>query len=108
MGSPGGGVMPCLWHRRRWLSSHASLAITLLELNDRLFRETYDRLWDKDEKLYARDDSYLIDSKGKESESERQKGFWSRGNGWVVGASFGYEGTAERSPKRDFYLDQYK
>ena len=40
-----------------------------LELNDRLFRETYDRLYDKDEKLYARDASYLVNEK---SEGKRE------------------------------------
>jgi rhamnogalacturonyl hydrolase YesR len=35
-----------------------------LDLNDRLFQQTYDLLYDKDEKLYARDASYLINAAG--------------------------------------------
>jgi rhamnogalacturonyl hydrolase YesR len=38
-----------------------------LDLNDKYFRETYDRLYNKDERLYARDASYLINDKGEES-----------------------------------------
>jgi len=57
-----------------------------LELNDRFFRETYDRLYDKDERLYARDASYLINDKGEgKREANGKKVFWSRGNGWVTG-----------------------
>lgn len=81
-----------------------------LELNDRFFQETYDRLYDKQEKLYARDAGYLINEKGEgKREANGKKIFWSRGNGWVAG---GLARLLEELPKshkkRDFYLTQYK
>src|SRR5436190_2322193 len=81
-----------------------------LVLNDRLFSETYDRLWDKDEKLYARDDSYLLNAKGEgKREANGKKVFWSRGNGWVVGGLVRLlKELPKDHPKRSFYLDQYK
>jgi rhamnogalacturonyl hydrolase YesR len=58
---------------------------TYLQLNDRLFRETYDRLYDPTEHLYFRDASYLLDTKAEgKREANGKKVFWSRGNGWVV------------------------
>jgi rhamnogalacturonyl hydrolase YesR len=56
------------------------------QLNDKLFRETYDRLYDKEERLFARDASYLLNEKGEgKKEANGKKIFWSRGNGWVAG-----------------------
>ncbi len=83
---------------------------TYLDLNDKLFKETYDRLFDKDENLYARDASYLIDAKGNgKREANGKKVFWSRGNGWVEG---GLVRLLKELPadyqKREFYLTQYK
>ncbi len=81
-----------------------------LDLNDRFFQETYDRLYDEQERLYARDASYLIDEKGEgKREANGKKVFWSRGNGWVVG---GLARLLTELPKdhakRGFYLKQYK
>jgi rhamnogalacturonyl hydrolase YesR len=81
-----------------------------LELNDRLFQETYDRLFNNDENLYARDASYLVSDKGEgKREANGKKVFWSRGNGWVVG---GLVRLLKELPKdhtkRDFYVTQYK
>lgn len=81
-----------------------------LDLNDRFFQETYDRLYDKQEKLYARDASYLINEKGEgKREANGKKIFWSRGNGWVAG---GLARLLKELPKnhskRDFYLRQYR
>jgi len=58
-----------------------------LQLTDRLFRETYDLLYDKTEHLYARDVNYKWDEPGIKvrQESNGKKIFWSRGNGWVMG-----------------------
>lgn len=56
------------------------------ELNDKLFLECYDLLYDKDEHLYARDIRYKWDEPGIEilKEANGKKIFWSRGNGWVL------------------------
>ncbi len=58
-----------------------------LELNDKLFRETYDLLYNKEEHLYARDLNYVWNEPGIKirKESNGKKIFWSRGNGWVMG-----------------------
>lgn len=81
------------------------------ELNDKLFLETYNLLYDKEEHLYARDILYKWDEPGIEvkKESNGKKIFWSRGNGWVMGGLVRVlrELPADY-PKRDFYLQQYK
>jgi unsaturated rhamnogalacturonyl hydrolase len=81
-----------------------------LELNDRLFQETYDRLYDKEERLYARDASYLINEKGEgKLEANGKKIFWSRGNGWVGGGLARLLSELPKNhPKRAFYLTQYR
>ena len=81
-----------------------------LALDDRLFQETYVRLFNKEENLYARDASYLINEKGEgKREANGKKVFWSRGNGWVVG---GLVRLLKELPKnhstRPFYLAQYR
>lgn len=80
-----------------------------LDLNDRYFQETYDRLYDKKERLYARDASFLIDEKGEgKREANGSKIFWSRGNGWVAGGLARLlKELPKKHPKRKFYLDQY-
>jgi unsaturated rhamnogalacturonyl hydrolase len=81
------------------------------ELTDRLFRETYDLLYDKEEHLYARDILYKWDEPGIEvkKESNGKKIFWSRGNGWVMG---GLVRVLKELPagyaNRNFYLQQYR
>lgn len=81
-----------------------------LDLNDKYFRETYDRLYDKEERLYARDASFLIDEKGEgKREANGKKVFWSRGNGWVMGGLVRLlEELPRDHPYRDFYLKQYR
>ena len=81
-----------------------------LELNDKYFRETYDRLYDKQERLYARDASYLINDKGEgKREANGQKVFWSRGNGWVGGGLVRLlKELPKNHPSREFYLKQYR
>ena len=53
--------------------------------SDKLFRETYDLLYDHDENLFARDKSYQTNWKDPKYEANGKKVFWSRGNGWVMG-----------------------
>ncbi|HEV7645865.1 MAG TPA: glycoside hydrolase family 88 protein [Pyrinomonadaceae bacterium] len=81
-----------------------------LELNDKFFQETYARLYDKDEHLYARDASYLLNEKGEgRREANGKKVFWSRGNGWVAGGLVRVlQELPKDHPKREFYLKQYK
>jgi unsaturated rhamnogalacturonyl hydrolase len=81
-----------------------------LEINDKFFQETYDRLYNKEEKLYARDIRYVINEKGEGiREANGKKVFWSRGNGWVVGGLVRLLKELPKDyPKRAFYLTQYK
>jgi rhamnogalacturonyl hydrolase YesR len=82
-----------------------------LDLNDKLFKECYDLLYDKEEHLYARDMKYKWDEPGITpiKEANGEKIFWSRGNGWVMG---GLVRVLEDLPKdystRDFYVQNYK
>lgn len=81
-----------------------------LDLNDKLFQETYDLLYNKDERLYARDATYLVNAAGEgKREANGKKVFWSRGNGWVVGGLARLLKELPRNhPKREFYLGQFK
>lgn len=77
-----------------------------LEKNDKFFQETYDLLYDKQEHLFARDASYLPETK---REANGKKIFWSRGNGWVLGGLVRLLKELPKDyPKRAFYLNLYK
>jgi unsaturated rhamnogalacturonyl hydrolase len=80
------------------------------DLNDRLFQETYDRLYDQENRLFSRDASYLWDAKGEgKHEANGKKVFWSRGNGWVAGGLVRLlKELPKDHPKRAFYLGIYK
>jgi len=97
-------------------AAFVKLGITLdddkyLKLNDKLWKETYDLLWDKEYHLYARDIGYKWNEPGIEvrKEANGKKIFWSRGNGWVMG---GLVRTISELPKDypnlDFYIQNYK
>lgn len=83
---------------------------TYFELNDKFFDETYNRLYDKEEKLFARDAGYLINEKGEgRREANGKKIFWSRGNGWVAGGLVRLlKELPANYPKRAFYENLYK
>ncbi|MBX7170789.1 MAG: glycoside hydrolase family 88 protein [Pyrinomonadaceae bacterium] len=83
---------------------------TYYDLNDKFFMETYDRLFNKEEHLFARDASYLINEKGEgKREANGKKIFWSRGNGWVVGGLVRLlKELPKDHPKRSFYENLYK
>ncbi len=80
------------------------------ELNDKYFQETYDRLYNTEEDLYARDASFLINEKGEgKREANGKKIFWSRGNGWVLGGLARLLNELPKDyPKRNFYLQNYR
>lgn len=81
-----------------------------LELNDKLFMETYDLLYDQQEHLFARDAGYVLNSKGEgRKEANGKKIFWSRGNGWVLGGLARLlSELPKNNPKYPFYLNLYK
>ena len=82
-----------------------------LKLSDKLWKETYDLLWDKEYHLYARDMSYKWNEPGIEEKQEAngKKIFWSRGNGWVMGGLVRVlSELPEDYSNRDFYIQNYK
>lgn len=93
----------------------AKLGVTLKDpsyfaVNDSFFRETYDLLYNKNEHLFARDASYLVNAQGEGKKEKNGKlVFWSRGNGWVMGGLVRLlEELPEDHPTRGFYLDIYR
>jgi rhamnogalacturonyl hydrolase YesR len=60
--------------------------LTYLDMMHKYYMETYDLLFDQDEKLFARDLRFVW--KGDSTDIQEENGkkvFWSRGNGWVLG-----------------------
>lgn len=82
-----------------------------LKLNDKLFEECYNLLYDKEHKLYARDINYKWDEPEIDpiKEANGKKIFWSRGNGWVMGGLVRSISELPKDyPKRDFYIQNFK
>lgn len=77
---------------------------------DKLFRETYDLLYNQEEHLFARDLNYVIAEDGSgRREANGERIFWSRGNGWVMGGLVRVlEELPDNYPNRDFYLQTYR
>ncbi len=80
------------------------------KMNDTLFKQCYDRLFDQEENLFARDASYLW--KGEPTDKKEKNGrkiFWGRGNGWVMGGLVKVISELPANyPTRNFYIDIYK
>ncbi len=81
-----------------------------LVLSDTLFMQSYRLLYNNEEKLFARDATYLIDANGNgKREANGKKVFWSRGNGWVMAGLVRLlnEMPADH-PTRAFYVSLFK
>ncbi|WP_288955783.1 glycoside hydrolase family 88 protein [uncultured Polaribacter sp.] len=81
-----------------------------LEAMHKYYMEAYNRLYDKEENLFARDMRFVWQGKDTDrKEPNGKKVFWSRGNGWVLG---GLALLLDDMPKdyehRDFYVNLYK
>ena len=80
------------------------------EYNARYFKECYDLLYNREEKLFARDLNYVI--KGDDNDRYEANGeriFWSRGNGWVMGGLVRIlKELPADYPERPFYEQLYK
>lgn len=75
-----------------------------LQFMDREFKRTYNFLYDKENKLFFRDNSYF-DKK----EANGEKVFWGRGNGWVVAGLVSIlKLLPENSVYRPFYENLFK
>lgn len=78
--------------------------------NDQYYKECYDLLYNKEEKLFARDLNYVIRNDGNDRyEANGKKIFWSRGNGWVMGGlALLLEELPADYPERPFYEQLFK
>ncbi len=76
-----------------------------LKYSDRLFKESYDLLYDKEEHLFARDLRWVVKGDGEDRlEANGKKMFWSRGNGWVMGGLVRIlQELPSDYPRRPFY-----
>jgi unsaturated rhamnogalacturonyl hydrolase len=74
------------------------------------YMETYNRLYDKEENLFARDMRFVwTGSEDDSKEPNGKKVFWSRGNGWVIaGLALLLEDMQEDYEHRPFYEKLYK
>ncbi|MDR0385763.1 MAG: glycoside hydrolase family 88 protein [Prevotellaceae bacterium] len=81
-----------------------------LKKNDEYFKECYDLLYNKEERLFARDLGYVIKNDGKDRwEANGKKIFWSRGNGWVMGGLVRIlKELPKNYPVRPFYEQLFK
>lgn len=78
-----------------------------LQAMDKWYKECYDQLYDTEEHLWTRDNSYLSNT-GK-LEANGEKIFWSRGNGWVfAGLALVLEQMPTDYPNRPFYEQLFR
>ncbi len=81
-----------------------------LDASDKLYKECYNLLFDKEDHLFARDMRYQWKGdKDYMKEANGKKIFWSRGNGWVIGGlALLLQQLPEDYPTREFYEDLFK
>jgi unsaturated rhamnogalacturonyl hydrolase len=81
-----------------------------LTRNDEYFKESYDLLYNKKERLFARDNRYIFNEDGTgRKEANGQPIFWSRGNGWVMGGLVRVlQDLPADYPQRPFYENLFK
>ena len=81
-----------------------------LTLSDTLYQQTYRRLFNPQEHLFARDANYLWNEAGEgRKESNGQRVFWSRGNGWVMGGLVQVlQELPPSHPSRPFYVSLFQ
>jgi unsaturated rhamnogalacturonyl hydrolase len=71
---------------------------------DREWHITANLLWDPEEHLFFRDNSYF-----EKREKNGRKIFWSRGNGWVMGGLIQVlTYMPEKDPRRPFYVEKFR
>ena len=82
----------------------------LLDTMHKYYKQCYDLLYDKQEKLFYRDNRFLITGKSTDRiEANGKKVFWSRGNGWVIaGLALLLEEMPKSYKHRAFYENLYK
>lgn len=74
-----------------------------LDFLNREYKATYDHLYDKEERLFYRDQRYFT-----QREANGQKVFWGRGNGWVLGGLVEIlQALPPTEPSRAFYQELF-
>ncbi len=83
---------------------------TYLKEMDKYYTQTYNLLYDKQEKLFARDGRFLWTGATTDlKEKNGNKIFWSRGNGWVIaGLALILTDMPKDYPNRPFYENLFK
>lgn len=77
---------------------------TYINATHKQFMATYNHLFDKEEKLFFRDDSYF-----EKREENGEKVFWGRGNGWVVaGLANIIDLLPDNISVKPFYIDLFR
>ncbi|KQC31324.1 glycoside hydrolase family 88/105 protein [Flagellimonas eckloniae] len=81
-----------------------------LDAMHKYYMETYDLLYDKEEKLFARDTRFQWGVNDEDlKEPNGKKIFWARGNGWVLsGLALILTDLPKEYEHYDFYLNLYK
>lgn len=81
-----------------------------LDTMHKFYLESYNKLYDKEEHLFARDARFIWKGTDKDKkESNGKKIFWSRGNGWVIsGLALILTDMPKNYKYRQFYVDLYK
>jgi len=93
----------------------ANMSVTLNDpsyfaFSDSLYHQTYDRLYNQQEHLFARDARYLWTGTAEDKkEGNGQRIFWSRGNGWVIGGlALILSELPENHPRRGYYVTLFR
>jgi beta-galactosidase len=81
-----------------------------LDFMNTMFWDSKEFLYDKEERLFYRDDRFIIKADGSgRREANGKKVFWSRGNGWVLaGIVRVLQYMPENYPDRPKYIQLYK
>ena len=81
-----------------------------LDEMDKFYSQTYNQLYDKEERLFARDMRFVWTGSHKDSkEPNGKKVFWSRGNGWVIsGLALILDDMPKDYVNRPFYENLFK
>ena len=81
-----------------------------LDLMHKNYMDAYNKLFDKEEHLFARDGRFIWTGDAKDmKEPNGKKVFWSRGNGWVLsGLALILTDMPENYKNRPFYVNLYK
>jgi rhamnogalacturonyl hydrolase YesR len=94
------------------LARHARMTKepAFLDGMDRYYRQTYEMLYDREERLFYRDGRFLWAGQPTDrKEANGSKVFWARGNGWVLaGLALLLEEMPEGDARRPFYLGLYR